>query len=1155
MYLFKISKVFIMRFTLIFVSCCMVLSMATATEVLSQKKETGIRISLTNVSVVSVIEAISRETGYKFLYNEAQLSQMERITIRMNNATLQEVLQQVSNQTGLGFRKLNETYLVSYVAEPDSSGKPEVRVQQGIRVTGTVSDNFGELMPGVSVLVRGSTTGTSTDINGEYTISVPSDTSVLQFRFLGYRMQEVVVGNRKVIAVSMQEEVARIGEVVVVAFGTQKKESVVASITTVRPAELKVPSSNLTTALAGRISGVISYQRSGEPGADDAEFFIRGVTTFGYSKSPLILLDGLEVSNSDLARLQPDDIASFSIMKDATAAALYGARGANGVIIVTTKEGREGRVQVAVRYETTMSMPTRNLQFADPVTYMRLHNEAVTTRDLMGIQPYSQEKIDYTERGVNPYVYPAVDWSDMLLKKHTMNHRFNMNVSGGGNIVRYYLAATYTKDNGILKVDGRNNFNNNIDLNRYALRSNVNIDITRTTEAIVRLYGTFDDYTGPIPGGTDVYNLIMRSNPVRFPAYFPTDDVNNITRHIMFGNSGNLGDYINPYAHLVSGYKDQSTSTMIAQFEAKQKLDFLLKGLKVRALFSTTRYASFYLRRSYNPFYYAVGSYHRPTDTYLLGCLNPDNGTEYLSFKDSSTDNKTVNNNTYVEAAIDYAHTFNEAHDVAALLVYYQREKLNGDATSLQLSLPFRNTGLSGRVSYGYKSKYFVEGVFGYNGSERFSKEHRFGFFPSAGLGWALSNEDFYPEALKTIIPKAKFKVTHGLVGNDAIGRDADRFFYMSEVNLSSSARSFTTGSEFLYTRPGISFSRYENADITWETSVKTNLGIELNLLKWMEINLDLYQDHRRNILLTRSNVPATLGMQATPQTNFGKAEGKGLDFSIDANTNITTDWWLSGRVNFTYAKSKFVAYDEPDYREMPWKSRVGNSLNQTFGYVAERLFVDENDVKNSPQQHGDAKGGDIKFKDINGDNVIDEYDQVPIGYPTTPEIVYGFGFSTGYKGFDLSCFFQGLAIESFWIDASRTAPFTNYTHSSDYSVSQTTQRALLKAYADDHWSETNRDIHALWPRLDYRVNNNNISPSTWFMRDGAFLRLKSLEFGYSLPERLISKINLTRVRVYFTGTNLLTFSKFKLWDPEMAGNGLGYPVQKVYNFGIQVSL
>ena len=1149
----KIKKIIKgMKITVFICFTCMV--SVFADELYSQ--EAKFSLAMEKATIRQVISQIERQSDYFFLFTDEGSAELDKIVnLSIKDKGLSEILESLFNETSLSYVIIGRQVIITKREGTDKQSEqmPVIvpTVLQGIPIAGKVFDNFGDRMPGVAVIIRGTNVGTSTDVNGEFIINVPSDSSVLQFRFIGYRTQEVVVGNERVISVIMKEEAAELGEVVVVAFGTQKKESVISSITMVRPADLKVPSSNLTTAFAGRIAGVISYQRSGEPGADDAEFFIRGVTTFGYAKSPLILLDGLEVSSADLSRLQPDDIASFSIMKDATASALYGSRGANGVILVTTKEGREGKAQVSLRYETSISQPTRKIELADPITYMRLHNEAVTTRDPMGRQPYSQEKIDMTERGGNPYVYPANDWYKMLLKDQTMNHRLNMNISGGGNVARYYIAATYNRDNGNLNVDERNNFNSNIQLNRIMLRSNMNVKITPTTEAVVRLYSTFDDYTGPIPSGTQVYNLIMRANPVLFPAYFPANEASKSIDHIMFGNYDGTGSYINPYAYMVFGYKNYTTSTVIGQFEASQKLDFLLKGLKIRGLYSSTRYAHFDVFRNYSPFYYTVGRYDRQENIYFLTNLNPEGGREYLSYSEGT---KTINANTYIEAAIDYSQTFNEAHDVGALLVWYQREQIKANAGSLQLSLPFRNTGLSGRVTYGYKSKYFVEGVFGYNGSERFAKENRFGFFPSIGLGWVVSNENFYPEALAKIIPNFKLKATHGLVGNDAIGRDADRFFYLSEVDLNNGSRTFLTGQEFLITRNGVTISRYENPLITWETAVKTNLGLELNLLSWMNISLDVYQEHRSNILLTRSNVPATMGLEAIPQTNFGKAEGQGLDFSVDANTNISTDWWISGRVNFTYAKSKFVQYDEPDYSQTPWKTRVGQSLNQNFGFIAERLFIDENDVKNSPSQYSDTRGGDIKFKDINYDYVIDEYDQVPIGFPTVPEIVYGFGFSTGYKGFDLSCFFQGMARESFWIDVRRTGPFTNYVHNDDYGINQITQRALLKAYADDYWSETNRNPHALWPRLSNQINNNNIQTSTWFMRDGSFLRLKSLEFGYSIPEKLIQRIKLVKVRVYFAGTNLLTFSRFNLWDPEMAGNGLGYPVQKVYNFGVQAS-
>ena len=400
-------------------------------------------------------------------------------------------------------------------------------------IRGTISDTAGGALPGVSVTVRNrSNIGTTSDLNGKYILNVPDDNSTLVFSMVGFDNQEIPVKGKDVIYVVLKRANNSLNDVVVVAYGKQKRKEVVGSVTSINPSELKIPSSNLTTALAGRLSGIISYQRSGEPGQDNAEFFIRGVTTFGYKKDPLILIDGIEYTTTELARLNPDDIASFSIMKDATANALYGARGANGVILVTTKEGKQGKVKISVRYENSISRPTKDIELADPVTYMQLHNEAVLTRNPLGVLPYFQSKIDNTIAGENPYMFPTTDWRKELFKESTLNQRASFNVSGGGQIARYYLAGTFNQDNGNLKVDKRNNFNSNINLKTYVLRSNVNINVTKTTEVVVRLHGSFDDYTGPMDGGTGMYRKVMRTNPVLFPAFYPPDQDHQFTNHI-----------------------------------------------------------------------------------------------------------------------------------------------------------------------------------------------------------------------------------------------------------------------------------------------------------------------------------------------------------------------------------------------------------------------------------------------------------------------------------------------------------------------------------------------------------------------------------------------------------------------------------------------
>jgi len=1024
-----------------------------------------------------------------------------------------------------------------------------------VTLSGKVTDHNGEPLPGATIQIKGSTRGVIADMDGNYEFPDCPIGEVLMISFVGMETIEQEYKGERQLDFVMEQLADELDEVTVVAFARQKKESVLASISTVKPSELKVPSSNLTTALAGRVSGLISYQRSGEPGQDDASFFVRGVTSFSYAAGPLILIDGVEMTSSDLSRLQPDDIASFSIMKDATATALYGARGANGVILVTTKEGKEGPARISFRYETSYSTPTRKVELADPVTYMQLNNEAVATRDPLAILPYTRQKIDMTERGLNPLLYPANDWYGLLFKDYAMNSRANFNVSGGGKIARYYIAATYNRDSGVLNVDKQNNFNNNIDLRKYELRSNVNINVTPTTEAIVRLYGRFDDYTGPIDGGSALYQKVMRSDPALFPAYYPKTDRTAHVQHIMFGNYEG-GNYINPYADMVKGYRDNTTSVMQAQFEMKQNLDFITEGLNLRGLFSTKRISEFDVKRNYNPFYYSVIDYDRVNNTFNLFKMNPDKGTEYLGYNEGDRD---ISATTYTELAMNYDRTFNKKHGVSGLLVSvmrnyieaYTRKDITDNNRKLILSLPSRNVGLSGRFTYSYDSRYFTEFNFGYNGSERFSENERFGFFPSIGGAWYVSNEPFWKGGIADAVTKLKLKGTYGLVGSDAIGDREDRFFYLSEVNMNNSSKGYTFGEEYGYKMNGVSISRYANELITWETSYKTNLGMEIGLFNDLEIIVDVYNEERKNILMNRSSIPSTMGLQSTPQTNVGEASGQGIDFSIDYNKAFRNGWWLTGRANFTWAKTEFKVYDEIDNFDTPWISRVGQPIRQQWGYIAERLFIDEFDVQNSPvQTFGEYMGGDIKYRDVNNDGQITSLDQVPIGYPTDPEIIYGFGFSAGNDKLDISLFFQGLARESFWIDAKKTHPFID----NDDESSVISKNALLKVYADSHWSTTNQDLYALWPRLSNRVIDNNTQRSTWFMRDGSFLRLKSVELGYTLPESMIKRLHVKDLRLYVSGTNLLSFSKFKLWDPEMAGNGLGYPIQKVYNVGIQFS-
>ena len=1035
---------------------------------------------------------------------------------------------------------------------------------QSRTVSGSVVDNFGEPLPFVVVAVQGVAGGTMTNDNGEFSITVPNNEAILQFTLIGFQTEEVVVGNRNVIMVTLHEDVGVLEELVVTAFGTQRRESIVASITTVDPRQLRVPSSNLTTAFAGQIAGVIAYQRTGEPGLDHADFFIRGVTTFGTgAANPLILIDNVELTAADLARLNPDDIASFSVLKDATATALYGARGANGVILVTTREGREGPVQVSARIENSWSAPTRRVQVADPMTFMLLHNEAVRTRDPMAGLPYSESSILARQEGRNPYVFPMVDWMDKMFKNATMNQRGNISLSGGGTVARYFVALNYARDTGILRVNPHSAFNNNISLNRYGIRSNINLRLTRSTDLAIRVSGSFEDYQGPIPGGSQLFRNALRSNPVRFPAVFAPDAANAHVEHPLFGNAG-TGGYYNPYADMVRGFRETQNTSIIAQMELRQSLDRVMEGLRWRILGSTTRHSAYSAMRAFRPFWYSVGHYNPLTDVYTLRALNPEGGSDWLEFFPGGNN---INSTIYMETALQYDRLFGNIHNVSGMLVFTAREQVSSNAsetrvdgilinTRLHNSLPFRNVTLAGRFTYGLLDRYFAEFNFGYNASERFDRQNRWGFFPSAGLGWMISREPWYEDSpISNVMNLLQLRATYGLSGNDAISRA--RFFHLSAVNMTDVGRNFQFGTDFNEWRTGIGVGRYANPQVGWEIAHMKNFGLEMQFFNDLNIRADYFTERRTNILQRRADLPTTMGLQAIPEANVGEARGSGVDVSINYMRSFNRDFWAVARGNFTFARSRFYIFEEPDFSATPWRSRVGHSLSQQWGLIAERLFIDEEDVLNSPQQmFGPVMPGDIKFMDINGDGIIDERDMVPIGFPTRPEIIYGFGASVGFRNFDANVFFQGSARSSFWVDSHAVTPFVNAWpgHDDPYSLTGAGNNAVLRFIERDHWSEANQNPYAAWPRLSpVQVANNN-QRSTWFMHNGAFLRLKSAEIGYTLPTHIYSRASLSSARFYVSGTNLFTFSAFRHWDIEMGGNGLAYPIQRVINLGLQVS-
>jgi TonB-linked SusC/RagA family outer membrane protein len=1040
-----------------------------------------------------------------------------------------------------------------------------------VTITGSVTDSAGAAIINANITAIGKiSVGTSTDANGKFVLDVAPGT-VLAISYIGFAEQRITVkAGVTTYKIELRPAVTNAGdEVVVVAFSQkQRKEAIVGSVTSVNPEELKIPASNLTNALAGQVAGLVSFQRSGQPGQDNASFFIRGVTTFGYNSSPLILIDNVELSASDLARLQVDDIASFSFLKDASATALYGARGANGVILVSTKEGKVGKAKINARVEQSSSQNTQTLKLADPITYMRLYNEATVTRDPLSPLPFNQNKIQNTQAtvdkapGSNEYVYPAVDWLDMLFKKRTSTQRANLSLSGGGGVARYYVAGSYNLDNGIIKEDTRNGVNSNVKFQNYQLRSNVNIDVTKSTELIVRLSANFSDYNGPLvtDGGfsTNLYDVAMHTSPVLFPAFYPADSANLQTKHILFGNvptqNPNGLQYNNPYALLLRGHKNSSESRMSAQLELNQKLNFITQGLNFRAIFSTNRYSFFESQMGSSPFYYNATNYDKRTNLYNLNWINSQPtgnnvAQEYLSYYPGGTN---LNTFLYFMGNLNYNRKFGD-HNVSASLIATGQQTRYSNAGNLQASLPYRNQTLAGRATYSFLDRYFAEFNFGYNGSERFSSNHRYGFFPTIGAGWVVSNEKFW-DNLSSVFTRMKLRGSYGLSGNDNIS--SRRFFYISDVNLNGGGNYANFGVNNGYGRSGVFINNYENPDVTWETANQTNLAIEMTLFKKLNIIAEVYKKHTYNILQNRSSVPATLGLEAPITANVGAVDARGLDLHFDYKGNISKDWWFSALGNFTFAQNKYSKFEEPQWAEK-YRSQIGQPVNRAWGYVAERLFVDDKEALNSPTQifstNGKApRGGDIKYRDLNEDGKIDGADQTYLGFPQVPEITYGFGFSTGFKGFDLSGFFQGNARVSFFISPSNTSPFIP---SENASIGGNAQ--LITAFAESHWSEENQNLYAQYPRLAVTRADmeNNLQNSTWWMRDATFMRLKSLDFGYTIPARILKRIKLTNCRIYFNGLNLVTWSPFKLWDPEQGGNGFAYPIQKVYNIGLNINL
>ncbi len=1000
-----------------------------------------------------------------------------------------------------------------------------------ILVRGIVKDENGQPIPGAGVKVKGTLISVATDVNGGFSITVPSEKAILVISYVGYKPSEVVVGTQKTLTVQLVPNVESLGEVAVVAFGTQKKESLVGAQSSVKVAELRQPVASISSMLAGRIPGIIAVTRNGEPGSTNADIWIRGISNIGGDRSPLIVVDG--VPNRPIDGLSPYDIESFTILKDAAAVAVYGIRGANGVVLIVTKKGVVGTPKINVDYFQGVTQFTKSPTLIDGVDYMKLANEAKLTEFVRGgsvgnfTPQYSQTAIDKTASGENPILYPNVNWFNEIFKEFGQNRTATANLSGGVNNARYYVSLGYYDENGLFKSDDVQAYNATQSFSRYNVSTNLNWDITGTTKMDLNLKGILSQGNFPGPENTAaVFAQAFQINPTSFPATYPNGSIPGISAQ---------ADQRNPYADITRrGYRTTFNNQLFSNLRLTQDLKVITPGLSVTGLFSfdVTSATNFNRTKRENTFYINPNDPTNPDGTYKY--TQTFSGQRFLTFTRANGSDKKI----YGEFAVNYNKTFGK-HAVSGLALYNRTDNVNGFAADFTTAIPYRSQGLAGRITYAFDNRYFAEFNVGFNGSENFAPNKRYGTFPAFGVGWILSNEKFF-ESLKSTFQLVKFRYSDGITGSGGSSNgyvsEADRFYYLTKVG---GANGYTFGLTRNIAPAGLNVTAY-GVDITWAESRKQDLGFELKTLKGnLSLIVDLFKENRKGIFLGRGVVPNYIGLVSNPSGNLGETKNKGIDGTIEYNAKVSSDFDVTFRANYTFNKDQIIENDQAPTK-FPWMELRGSNILARTGYTAIGLFKDQAEINASPKQFGTLLPGDIKYKDLNADGIIDAFDRSIIGRGDVPSSVYGFGFSMSYKGFDLGAFFQGQSNADIILSGDAIQPFT-----------ASGGLGNLHAVATDRWTVENPRQDAFYPRLSYGVNNNNFQTSTWWKRDISYLRLKNLDLGYTLKTG-IKAIGVNRLRVYATGYNVLTFSKFKIWDPELASNnGTRYPLTSTYTLGL----
>ena len=1098
-------------------------------------------VSMSNSTLREVLKTIEKSSQFVFFYLDDAVNLERKVSIDSKNKNIEEILSELFEGTSCTYRISDRQIFISGKAPASTEQQQNKR-----KISGRVTDIKGEPLIGVNVTVDGDANGSITNMDGLYEIFVTKKSVVLKFTYIGFKTSEIRTNaSTNIYDVTLEEQVNELEETVIVGYGTQRKISNIGAQSSMKMEDIKTPSASLTTTLAGRLAGVVAVQRTGEPGKDAADIWIRGISTPNTS-SPLVLVDGVERSFNDI---DPEDIESLTTLKDASATAVYGVRGANGVILIKTKPGKVGKPTVSADYYESFTRFTKMVDLADGITYMNAANEAMRNDGIA--TKYTEDQIRNTIAGKDPYLYPNVDWLKEIFNDWGHNRRVNVNVRGGSEKVAYYASVSYFNETGMTVTDKNiNTYDSKMKYSRYNFTTNLNIDVTPTTKVEIGAQGYLGEGNYPAISSADLYNAAMSISPVEYPkmffvngeAYVPGTSTNN--------------NFNNPYSQATRrGYDNLTKNQIYSNLRVTQNLDMLTKGLKLTAMYAFDVYNEIHVHQD------RAESTYNFLDTSVPYDMNGQpilqriyEGSNVLSYKQETSGNKK----TYLEASLNYDRTFNDDHRVSALFLFNQQSKLLYPKGTLEDAIPYRMMGIAGRATYSWKDRYFAEFNIGYNGAENFSPKHRFGTFPAFGVGWVVSNEKFW-QPLSKAVSFLKIRYTDGKVGNSEVSDR--RFMYLDQMKENGDYG-------YKFGPNGTKWAGYETVnmavDLIWEESRKQDLGIDLKLFNDdLSIVFDLFKERRENILLKREHsIPSFLGYNTSaPYGNIGIIENKGFDGTIEYNKRINKDWVIALRGNVTFNKDKWIQGELPE-QKYEWMNQYGHNINGVKGYVAEGLFTqaeiddmvrweslsDANKAitpKPFASQFGTVKAGDIKYKDLNNDGQIDAYDQTYISRGDVPTTVYGFGFTVGWKDLSVGMMFQGVAGAERVLNGSSINPFNGGGGSGN-----------LYSNIDDRWTEENPDQNAFYPRLSYGSETtssiNNFQKSTWWVRNMNFLRLKTLQLSYNLPKPWVNKVHLKNAAVYVMGTNLFTLSRFKLWDPELnTDNGASYPNTTSYSVGI----